>query len=120
MKCPVCSAPLEQAGATYKCDACNGAWVEAEVLVPLLEQSAAALIDELDWQASTEDHVRKCPACETAMQTVKLGTVALDRCAPHGVWFDSKELAQLLRQAKNFRAEAHHHESILRKLAKLI
>ena len=38
-------------------------------------------------------HVRACPECGTAMQTVKLGHVALDRCEPHGVWFDASELA---------------------------
>ena len=54
------------------------------------------------------------------MQNVKLGTVALDRCETHGVWFDASELATLLHQAKQFRAEdKHEHAGILRTLAKL-
>ena len=57
------------------------------------------------------------------MQTVKLGTVALDRCEPHGVWFDAKELAALLRQAKKFRADTHddgrEHRGLLDRLAGL-
>jgi hypothetical protein len=54
------------------------------------------------------------------METVKLGTVALDRCAPHGVWFDAQELAALLGQAKKFRAEdKHEHKGIMQMFAKL-
>ena len=117
MKCPSCGAELDQAGRTYKCKSCDGAWVKADVLVPMLEQSASALV-QLPWQANTEAHVRPCPECATPMQSVKLGTVALDRCETHGVWFDHKELAALLKQAKQFRT-APHHEGILRTLAKL-
>jgi Zn-finger nucleic acid-binding protein len=92
------------------------------VLVPMLEQSASTLV-ELPWQPNTENHVRACPECATAMETVKLGTVALDRCEPHGVWFDAKELAALLGQAKKFRADTHEHgrehRSLLDRLAGL-
>ena len=120
MKCPVCQHVLAQAGRTWKCEGCNGAWVEIEVLVPMLEQSASTLV-ELAWQPSGEAHVRACPECGAAMQTVKLGTVALDRCEPHGVWFDSKELAALLKQAKKFRAEdKHEHHGVLETLGKII
>lgn len=118
MTCPKCKRPLERAGRTLKCEQCDGAWVEAEVLVPLLEQSASALV-ELPWQPNTEDHSWACPQCSAAMQTVKLGTVALDRCEPHGVWFDAKELAALLGQAKKFRSHTHEeiHIGLLERLA---
>ncbi|MEO8553287.1 MAG: zf-TFIIB domain-containing protein [Kofleriaceae bacterium] len=119
MNCPVCKLPLEQAGRTVRCARCDGAWIQADVLVPLLEQSAATLV-ELDWQPNTEAHVRACPECATAMQTVKLGTVALDRCEPHGVWFDAKELAALLGQAGDFRAKPQPHESLLHRLHRLL
>lgn len=120
MKCPHCTAPLHQAGRTYKCETCDGAWVRAEVLVPLLEQSASALV-ELPWQANTEAHARICPECTATMETVKLGTVALDRHEPHGVWFDNKELAALLGQAKSFRVGSHEeiHIGVLERLAGL-
>ena len=109
MKCPVCQQALVQAGRTWMCGGCDGAWVESEVLVPLLEQAASTLV-ELAWQPSGEHHARACPECATAMQTVKLGTVALDRCESHGVWFDATELAALLGQARKFRAEARHQD----------
>lgn len=120
MKCPNCAASLHQAGRTFKCEQCDGAWVQGEVLIPLLEQSTAALV-ELPWQPNTENHVRACPECTTNMETVRLGTVALDRCEPHGVWFDTKELAALLGQAKSFRVGTHEevHIGILERLAGL-
>ena len=119
MNCPSCKQALEQAGRTWKCARCDGAWVRSEVLVPLLEQSASTLVD-LPWQPNQENHVRGCPECGTAMETVKLGTVALDRCEPHGVWFDAHELAALLKQAKKFRAEdKHEHKGIFQTLAKI-
>jgi Zn-finger nucleic acid-binding protein len=117
MKCPTCNAELRLAGRTFRCASCDGAWVKSDVLVPLLEQSASALV-ELDWKPSGETHVRNCPECDAPMLTVQLGTVALDRCETHGVWFDRKELAELLKQAKQFRAPPHH-EGVLKTLGKL-
>lgn len=119
MNCPTCKRTLHQAGRTWKCDTCDGAWVRSEVLVPMLEQSASTLV-ELPWQPSSEQRVRSCPECAASMQNVQLGSVALDRCEPHGVWFDEKELAALLGQAKKFRAEdKHDHKGILQTLARI-
>jgi Zn-finger nucleic acid-binding protein len=119
MNCPSCNQALAQAGRTWKCGRCDGAWVRDEVLVPMLEQSASTVV-EPPWQPNVEEHVRACPECTKTMETVKLGTVALDRCAAHGVWFDAQELAALLGQAKKFRAEdKHEHRGIIETLAKL-
>ena len=77
MNCPVDKTPLEQAGRTFACSQCNGAWIKAEVLVPMLEERASTLV-ELEWQPSAEDHHRGCPECGEAMQTVKpSGTVVV-------------------------------------------
>lgn len=85
----------------------------------MLEQSASTLV-ELPWRPSSEERARPCPECAAPMQNVKLGTVALDRCEAHGVWFDPSELAALLGQAKKFRAEdKHEHKGILQTLAKI-
>ena len=120
MQCPKDKAPLDEAGRTFRCATCDGAWVREDVLVAMLEQSANELV-ELPWRANTEDHVRACPECDTAMQTVALGDVALDRCDQHGVWFDAKELAALLGQAKKFRSERARdsQHGLLARLAKL-
>ena len=102
MNCPVCKVPLIQAGRTFKCKTCEGAWVHEDALVAMLEASTATLV-ALPWRDNKEDHTRPCPQCSETMKTVALGTVALDRCEAHGVWFDAKELAALLKQSKAFR-----------------
>jgi Zn-finger nucleic acid-binding protein len=122
MKCPVDQTTLEEAGRTMKCTTCDGAWVREDVLVAILEQRASTLV-ELPWVAR-EDSPRPCAECAAPMQTVNLGSVALDRCAQHGVWFDANEMTTLLRQAKRFKthpgvAVEDHHEGLLQRLSKL-
>ena len=119
MNCPKCQVALHQAGYTFACPRCSGAWVKDEVVAPLLEERASALV-ALDWQPRPVDSIRACPECAKAMDTVKLGTVDLDRCPPHGVWFDAGELEAALREAKQFRVEPKPHESLLHKLGKLL
>jgi Zn-finger nucleic acid-binding protein len=124
MKCPVDQTLLEEAGRTMKCTTCEGAWVREDALVAILEQRASTLV-ELPW-VEREDAHRPCAECASPMQTVNLGSVALDRCAQHGVWFDANELATLLRQVKRFKThtdavpeEQAHREGLLRRLSKL-
>lgn len=121
--CPVDAVPLEEAGQTLRCEKCEGAWVAEEALVAILEQRANTLI-ELPW-APREDKPRPCAVCSTPMQTVDLGSVQLDRCAQHGVWFDANELTTLLRQVKRFKTmppgdpEEEHRDGILARLGRL-
>ena len=37
-----------------------------------------------------------CPSCGKAMGTWKLHKVEIDRCEPHGIWFDRDELEHVL------------------------
>ena len=101
LMCPVCDAPLEEAGSTSRCRMCEGAWIPEDALVAILEQRASTLV-ELPWQSRSGDKARPCASCKAEMQTVDLGAVQLDRCPDHGVWFDADELASLLREAKHF------------------
>ena len=117
--CPLCKAPLVPEGTLQRCPSCQGAWVAEDTLVAILEQRAAAL-GALPWQAR-EGTPRPCARCGASMQTVKLGTVALDRCAAHGVWLDTHELSQLEDQAPQLGAPREpRHETLLRKLMKLL
>ena len=121
MRCPGCNAAdLAEAGYTQRCPACDGAWLHEEVVVGILQQHTNRLVD-LPWEPRDQDRERACAVCAKPMQAVKLGTVALDRCPEHGVWFDAQELAELLAQSKKLKHEqkpAEHH-GLLRSLAKL-
>ena len=122
LQCPVCDAPLEEAGRTFRCRLCEGAWITEETLVAILEQRASTLV-ELPWEPR-QDQARPCADCRADMQTVDLGSVQLDRCPTHGVWFDADELAALLKQAKAFTAKemasvSEPKHGLLGKLAKL-
>lgn len=120
LTCPVCKSELHQAGRTDRCPTCTGAWIHEDVLVGMLQERAATLV-ELPWQPRA-DSPRACAVCASAMQTVNLGSVALDRCPQHGVWFDPEELAAVIAEAKHFKSEHdhEHHEGILRVLARLL
>ena len=119
LTCPVCDAPLQEAGSTSRCLLCEGAWVAEDALVAILEQRASTLV-ELPWEAR-QDKPRPCAECKAEMQTVNLGSVALDRCAQHGVWFDMNEMTELLKQVKRFKSvePEEHHGGLLHRLAKL-
>lgn len=102
--CPRDGAALRRAGYTERCATCDGAWVHEDALIGMLQERAAALV-ALPWQPRRDDAARGCPVCRQPMQTANLGSVALDRCAAHGVWFDPGELAALIAEARDFRAE---------------
>ncbi len=125
LNCPGCGkATLVQAGYTERCPACDGAWIHEDALVGMLQERTSTLVF-LPWQPRPKDNERSCVVCKQLMQTVNLGSVALDRCAEHGVWFDTHELATLLHEAKQFKSEGasapghHEHSGLLGQLAKL-
>ena len=103
-QCPVCRTDLAQAGFTERCAKCTGAWIHEDALVAMMQERTATLVF-LPWQPRDRDGERPCAVCTNPMQAVSLGTVALDRCPDHGVWFDPEELASLMKQAKHFKAE---------------
>jgi len=118
--CPVCRTALRTAGHTERCETCGGAWIHEDALVAIVEASAATVIS-LPWKGRPKDVDRPCAICGTLMEPVSLGTVALDRCGPHGVWFDKHELADLLAQSKAFRdAPPAEHHGLLHRIAKLL
>jgi len=122
LQCPACGEPLDTAGRTDRCKNCDGAWIGEDALVGMLQERTSTLVF-LPWQPREQDNERSCAACGKPMQWVNLGTVKLDRCPAHGVWFDADELAALLAQAKEFKADPKHpdpaHSGLLHQLAKL-
>ena len=126
LNCPSCHAALTAAGRTERCARCDGAWIHEDVLVGMLQETASAMVF-LPWlprDPPDPGQARACAVCAKAMQAVSLGTVALDRCAEHGVWFDASELAAVLKHAKEFKADPSkrrddHRDGLLAVLARL-
>lgn len=124
--CPICRTALEPAGYTERCAKCDGAWINEDTLVGLLQERTSTLVF-LPWQPRSKDAERACANCGAVMQTANLGSVALDRCPHHGVWFDAGELTALLAEAKRFKsepkrqgAESAEHSGLLGALARLL
>lgn len=119
LTCPKDGAALVEAGQTHRCETCDGAWITEETLLALVEQRTSSALTALTWVDRPADKARPCAACKQPMLMVNLGSVELDRCAEHGVWFDANELTLLLRQSKRLKtappvadpdapADAHH------------
>jgi len=100
-ECPVCSGRLEQARSVWRCNGCNGCWVEERILVDMVLRMRDGLGPTVLEFApcATAEAVRACPSCRDAMAQVTLEGVALDRCDKHGIWFDESELQVTLEAA---------------------
>ncbi|PCI26690.1 MAG: hypothetical protein COB67_09890, partial [SAR324 cluster bacterium] len=44
--------------------------------------------EELILPTEQEEPTKHCPICNRAMSKDSLNGVIVDRCAPHGIWFD--------------------------------
>jgi Zn-finger nucleic acid-binding protein len=101
--CPECGVPLREFGKRLCCDRCEGIF--------LAEADLAHAVDELThlepalaFRHDKAGH-RACPTCMAAMTTCRVELamldkviapkVELDRCASHGLWFDTDELADV-------------------------
>jgi Zn-finger nucleic acid-binding protein len=79
---------------------CGGVWLSEAKLLEMAQDIKGSLVS-LPWDKRTGD-TRGCPVCATAMLTVGLGGVELDRCSAHGIWFDAEELNRVLHGASGF------------------
>ena len=99
VSCVSCAKDLVPAGKALHCR-CGGAWLAEGVLAELASHVRGAVV-QLPWRDRL-GAIRACPMCAFAMQTVELSGVQLDRCAPHGIWFDATELDAVLGQSAKF------------------
>lgn len=93
MSCPRCGKPLSQGEPSF-CERCEGAWISEQALVERVAamQHAPAAIE---W--STESRTAlTCVVCAQPMAALVVFGVPIDRCRPHGFWFDRDELAEVL------------------------
>lgn len=96
--CPSCGIELVPSGTRLHCKQCNGMLVrpeEVEEMMQHMSPDQPRAISKLI-HAGGSDAPRKCPSCETMMTVCMLGTVTVDQCPEHGIWFDGKELTRAL------------------------
>jgi Zn-finger nucleic acid-binding protein len=96
LMCPTCKIALASHGHRYTCEKCTGVFVENGALVELMNE-----MREEPWELPPAEGApgeRVCPVCAAAMTSERLDGIELDRCPPHGLWFDRDELAASLLQ----------------------
>jgi len=105
--CPACpEAVLEPVERRHHCGRCDGMFVPEDELVRAMRDVTA---DEIRFYAEQPGR-RPCPHCRAPMTRVRLATATiaihigrlpfeLDRCVPHGLWFDGAELQATLSNA---------------------
>jgi len=102
LACPACHDPLEQRGDHWKCERCDGAFVETPALEAMLGEMTHAPCELPPVEApgqTREPGDATCPVCRepTICQPVLGETI--ERCAAHGVWFYAGDLSRLLAAA---------------------
>jgi len=86
--------PLDLTGNLWPCEYCDGVFVETAAFEAMVEDFLRAPYT-LPAPSGTPG-ARACPACERQMLVELIGMTPVDRCAPHGIWFDQSELAEAL------------------------
>jgi len=90
MRCPACSdAQLDRHG---NCHTCGGIWLPSELVRERLASSPA-----FTGGGYSERH---CPMCDETMDEPLVFDIPIDRCAAHGMWFDKKELEQVIARSR--------------------
>jgi len=96
--CPVCpDMKLYFMGDRFACDQCHGLFVENGAVEALVTDMLGQV-----WQIPApvgQPGARPCPVCETPLIVETFEGATVDRCPAHGVWFDPKELEQVLKHA---------------------
>jgi len=96
--CPVCKeTKLEFVGDRWACATCDGCFVEDAALAAMVMEMTNAPWDVPPMTGAGSD--RMCPVCAAPMTVEVLEAVTIDRCSPHGVWFDDTELQTALHHA---------------------
>lgn len=126
VRCPRCKGELaecEGEGMRFtECLACGGLWLDEAFFQNLVKerrtQGAAGAQGKAFWGSSTtqarvpEETIKylPCPSCSELMQRRMFGQgsgVVLDWCRGHGVWFDAKELEDVLQWSADEPDRAH-------------
>jgi len=100
-QCPRCGVDLIDARSARGCRRCSGMWLREDVLIEMVMAMLppSFIVGRLEFRAIAEGKRIACPSCHDPMDLAMLHGVVVDRCAKHGVWFDAKELQDVLQRS---------------------
>ena len=105
LRCPRCHQALERAHDIHVCRACRGGFVADTVLYQMVAAHPGAEVRYRPRGGQT----LACPGCAGEMLAVAIEDVPVDRCVPHGLWFDADELGETVaRTASRARKVTTH------------
>jgi Zn-finger nucleic acid-binding protein len=110
MICPACKAQLaktELGGAEiHTCGGCGGTWLDREIFENISADREKRGLVLTGLSSAVESFVpestvayRPCPICGKFMNRInyaRISGVILDTCRSHGIWFDARELQNVL------------------------
>ncbi|EEF62285.1 zf-TFIIB domain-containing protein [Pedosphaera parvula] len=120
MNCPVCQTrtlathSLDQDLASWRCDSCQGQWINSFQFSKWIEQHrfghrVEGPVQTFELASNETKSAKVCPECSRIMTKFKVGNslpFSLDRCGNcGGIWFDKNEWEML--QGSNLRDEIH-------------
>ena len=117
LNCPVCDNQKLQSrkmkSGTFslmECHHCAGIWLSSKTFSHLeqkakIEAVSGIISEPIQAKISKENYnptkfYRKCPQCNSIMQRKNYATssgIVIDICKNHGIWFDIKELDEILK-----------------------
>jgi len=109
--CPRCKAGLDERNERWVCGGCGGLLITEAAVSQMIADMLGDQVSANGWSGKVampeplaleprsggEDLT--CPRCATTMTAVSLYGIPLDRCGEHGLWFDKRELEQVLAQS---------------------
>ncbi len=123
MKCPQCSDILitlefDRIEIDY-CPRCEGVWLDSGELALLLAREGGSALVGTFRPVSGKERKRTCPICSRAMKKILAGgngSILLDECPDHGLWFDRGELKKTLAAGCSGIREEGREDSLTRLL----
>lgn len=104
MKCPQCNGILvtlefDRVEIDY-CPTCEGIWLDSgELRILLSKEGEGDSLLKTMVPIRSKEKKRRCPICSKGMGKILIGeegSVELDECLEHGLWFDRGELGKAL------------------------
>lgn len=98
--CPRCRGEALSEALIRHCPRCKGSWVSEQVLEERVAERGGrgGGGGGLHWHLEARAAL-PCAVCAEPMETLLVRGAPVDRCPPHGFWFDANELAHVLGPA---------------------